>query len=645
MKYQRVLSLMMSACIAVSSTGIAFAEEIGNETTPISSQTMQQEADMDTAQTESSSKKTQETENTSEHNAVQNISDFSSEEKNQADNVNVAQKLDLQNQQTNQDNSELGKIINGMQEMRGESPNSGAGNYPQTTAQGVIQSAYIKRIVNSALIESEKKAGITNISRTLESEVSAEDILAFEMLEVKTNQYVSINLNSSVTAEEIKELQHFNRIDQIIIEKVRDVDMFDLAKIKGLRSLVIDNATLKNKHFHLIANLENFRLIGVSINNEDLKNLSKGIYSLEITGASLTDISELYDMTQLEYLKLGENKINDIEPLKNLKDLGNLEMPNNLVEDLSPLSKLEKLSVLNFDHNNISDLQPISNLSILHFLSLSENRIEDISPLLSLEKLQNVDISKNRIADVAKVKAQLQSIGAIDIIIEPQNTSKPQDNPTKPNLGSTTPNNSGSTKTNDKNYVPKTSDTRTSSTVRPDAGKKLDDKKKENKSETKVLSSENKKVETINDHQTPKAEAMSTSQKIKFKIGSKEVWKNIGGKQSSSLLSATPFIRNGRTMIPVRHAAEALGMEVIWDQANRTIIMRDGSHELKIPASSKKISSGEKTISGDVAPIIEGSRTYLSISNLVKAFQVFGKIDISWNPTTKEVTINKENAM
>lgn len=94
-------------------------------------------------------------------------------------------------------------------------------------------------------------------------------------------------------------------------------------------------------------------------------------------------------------------------------------------------------------------------------------------------------------------------------------------------------------------------------------------------------------------------------------------------------------------MMPLRYAAEALGLEVKWDSATRTVIMKDGKKEIKIPVDTNQIVIDGKVYISDVLPIISNSRTYLSVSNLAKALGLVDGTDILWDAKTKEVTIIK----
>lgn len=149
-----------------------------------------------------------------------------------------------------------------------------------------------------------------------------------------------------------------------------------------------------------------------------------------------------------------------------------------------------------------------------------------------------------------------------------------------------------------------------------------------------VKKEEQKKIETKKETEKPK-------QVVSLKIGSTEMSKTLDGKTSKMQSDVAPFIKNGRTMMPLRYVAEALGLEVKWDNSTRTAILKDGKREIRVPVDTNQIIIEGKTYISDVMPIIENSRTYLSISNLAKALGLVEGVDILWNSETKEVTISR----
>ena len=69
---------------------------------------------------------------------------------------------------------------------------------------------------------------------------------------------------------------------------------------------------------------------------------------------------------------------------------------------------------------------------------------------------------------------------------------------------------------------------------------------------------------------TQTVSAKRGAQSVNLSIGSDTAVVN--GKNTS--LDAAPYIRDGRTMIPLRLASEALGINVGWDGNQRLIVMK-----------------------------------------------------------------------
>ena len=98
-----------------------------------------------------------------------------------------------------------------------------------------------------------------------------------------------------------------------------------------------------------------------------------------------------------------------------------------------------------------------------------------------------------------------------------------------------------------------------------------------------------------------------------------------------------PFIRNGRTMIPIRYVAECLGMKVMWNKQSKIVTLQDEERKVEIVTNSKKIVVNGKEHVSDTAPVIENGRTYLSISSIGKV----SGANVTWNHQSKQVSITK----
>ena len=104
-------------------------------------------------------------------------------------------------------------------------------------------------------------------------------------------------------------------------------------------------------------------------------------------------------------------------------------------------------------------------------------------------------------------------------------------------------------------------------------------------------------------------------------------------------MDVAPYIKNARTMLPIRHVAEALGMSVSWDAKTRTVIIQDMFYTVEIPVDTNKIIVNGVEHVSDVKPEIVHGRTMLPIANIARALGLKDGKDILWDAAKKQVTI------
>ncbi len=108
---------------------------------------------------------------------------------------------------------------------------------------------------------------------------------------------------------------------------------------------------------------------------------------------------------------------------------------------------------------------------------------------------------------------------------------------------------------------------------------------------------------------------------------------NLNGKKIE--FSQSPIVENGYTLVPMRNIFEALGAEVSWDQATRTVTAKKDDKEMKITVDSKvaKVNGSEYQL--DVpARNINGS--------VLVPLRFIGEqlgVDVKWDGSTKTVTL------
>lgn len=110
----------------------------------------------------------------------------------------------------------------------------------------------------------------------------------------------------------------------------------------------------------------------------------------------------------------------------------------------------------------------------------------------------------------------------------------------------------------------------------------------------------------------------------------------VNGKEVKT--DSPAFIKDGRTMVPVRFISEALGLKVGWDQKTRTVTVGEGANSMKLVIGSKAIvrANGKKTAI-DVPAMIKGGRTMVPI----RAISELSGAKVDWNAANREVIIQK----
>jgi N-acetylmuramoyl-L-alanine amidase len=100
-------------------------------------------------------------------------------------------------------------------------------------------------------------------------------------------------------------------------------------------------------------------------------------------------------------------------------------------------------------------------------------------------------------------------------------------------------------------------------------------------------------------------------------------------------MDAAPYISEGRTLIPVRYLADALGAQTSWDVNTQEVSITKGNIDIKLTISSNTLTVNGKTSQMDAAPVIRNGRTYLPARYVAEAF---GRT-VTWDQASQTVTI------
>ena len=153
-----------------------------------------------------------------------------------------------------------------------------------------------------------------------------------------------------------------------------------------------------------LAELTNLEWLGLSRNSiSDISTLAKLTHLewLHLSHNSISDISTLAKLTHLEWLSLQLNSIEDISALSGLTQLKQLYLGGNVIADVSPLSGLTNLEILYLWGNALRDISGLASLTNLTTLLLHRNAIGDISALSGLANLEDLRLGENPIGDTS----------------------------------------------------------------------------------------------------------------------------------------------------------------------------------------------------------------------------------------------------
>ena len=102
---------------------------------------------------------------------------------------------------------------------------------------------------------------------------------------------------------------------------------------------------------------------------------------------------------------------------------------------------------------------------------------------------------------------------------------------------------------------------------------------------------------------------------ISFTVGRNSY--TAGGQ--SFAMDAPPFIANGRLLVPVRYLANALGARTDWDADTRTVAVSTSASNIRIVIGSTALTVNGQAQAMDQAPVIKDGRTYLPARYVAEA--------------------------
>ncbi|WP_373844202.1 copper amine oxidase N-terminal domain-containing protein [Bacteroides heparinolyticus] len=101
-------------------------------------------------------------------------------------------------------------------------------------------------------------------------------------------------------------------------------------------------------------------------------------------------------------------------------------------------------------------------------------------------------------------------------------------------------------------------------------------------------------------------------------------------------LNTAPYIKDGRTMLPVRAVGESLGLEASWDNTTKTATFKNAEKTAVVKIGSSTITVNNTPMPLTVPAEIKNGSTMIELRSLATAFGV----NIRWDAVNKSVTVN-----
>lgn len=148
----------------------------------------------------------------------------------------------------------------------------------------------------------------------------------------------------------------------------------------------------------------------------DLSDISSAAIShVEVSNNGITDLGDFYGKKLLYTLTANNNDLHDIPQLADCESLAYLELSDNELQSLEFLGKCREIKKLDVSNNHLKDLKGCETLIHLQDLNAEKNELTDIEELLNCTLLEKVDISDNTISDLSVLKPNVATLREVDI--------------------------------------------------------------------------------------------------------------------------------------------------------------------------------------------------------------------------------------
>ena len=191
-----------------------------------------------------------------------------------------------------------------------------------------------------------------------------------------------------------------SKVIGVELEKLRLKLETDLAQVRNNQKTAPSSQALA---YSVLVNKLNAKISQVEVDIGDLPSrltkdlLAKYLFSFELNGAEVRDLTGLEAAENLQVITLRNNLITDLTPLSGLKKLRSVDLRGNRVNSLESLKDLPSLRELDLSQNKLKGLAGIEVLPSLRKLDVSENELQELTGISQLKNLGSLFAQGNKL--------------------------------------------------------------------------------------------------------------------------------------------------------------------------------------------------------------------------------------------------------
>lgn len=211
-------------------------------------------------------------------------------------------------------------------------------------------------------------------------------------------EYLSLAGCGIKKIEALGNLSNLKKLD-LSYNNVIGEELEIINKISNLEILNLENNSI-NEALPDFTNLKKLKSLNLSYNprieNVESSSFTQTLEVLLMKGVRLSSFSDIASMSSLKHLDLENNYLTEVT-LGQMTNLEYLNLGKNKIKKLPDIYKLPNIKVLIFNNNPIEDISELNNVGSISLIlmDLSNCRIKDASPFAKMKTLQYLDVSNN----------------------------------------------------------------------------------------------------------------------------------------------------------------------------------------------------------------------------------------------------------